>query len=190
MMLRIKENGKAATAKEKILLAAHHLFYTCGIKATGIDKIIAASQVTKVTFYRHFPSKNSLIISYLDYRHSLWIAWFSQTLQAQAGSCSTGAEALAATLQCWFTDADFRGCAFINATAESGELLDEIKELTCHHKREMMDIIRGQFALTDTDVVESLALLIDGAIVHAQMGRESGQVTALLRKTASVIMPT
>jgi len=48
-------------ARERILLTAHELFYRDGIRATGIDRVIAESGVTKVTFYRHFPSKNDLI---------------------------------------------------------------------------------------------------------------------------------
>ena len=185
MLLTANEKGHPPTAKEKILHAAHHLFYACGIKATGIDRIIEASQVTKVTFYRHFPSKNTLILSYLEYRHRLWIEWFSKELAAHPGRC---AEALAATLYRWFSEADFRGCAFINATAESGELIDDIKRITRNHKQEMMEIISRQFALSDSDDIESLALLIDGAIVQAQMGRDPLQVTTRLRHTAGLIL--
>jgi len=51
----------ALPARQRILLTAHDLFYQEGIRATGIDRIIKESGVTKVTFYRHFPSKNDLI---------------------------------------------------------------------------------------------------------------------------------
>ena len=61
-------------ASERILLTAHDLFYREGIRATGIDRVIAESGVTKVTFYRHFPSKNELILAFLAYRHERWMA--------------------------------------------------------------------------------------------------------------------
>ena len=54
---------------ERILLTAHDLFYRDGIRATGIDRVIAESGVAKKTFYRYFPSKDDLIVAFLEYRH-------------------------------------------------------------------------------------------------------------------------
>ena len=62
------------SARDRILRTAHDLFYRDGIRATGIDRVIAESGVAKLTFYRHFPSKNDLIRAYLDYRHQRWRA--------------------------------------------------------------------------------------------------------------------
>ncbi|MBC8948429.1 hypothetical protein Xets_01100 [Xenorhabdus sp. TS4] len=76
-------NKKVSKARERILKTAHMLFYRDGIRATGIDRIIKESEVTKVTFYRHFPSKNDLILAFLDYRHELWIQWFKKSLQVR-----------------------------------------------------------------------------------------------------------
>src|SRR6218665_2250806 len=63
-------------ARDRILVTAHQLFYRDGIRATGIDRIIAESGVAKLTFYRHFPSKDDLVLAFLDYRHDRWLAWF------------------------------------------------------------------------------------------------------------------
>ena len=71
-------------ARDRLLHTAHALFYRDGIRATGIDRVIAESGVTKVTFYRHFPSKNDLICAYLEYRHTGWMAWFGDALQRHA----------------------------------------------------------------------------------------------------------
>jgi AcrR family transcriptional regulator len=57
------------SARDRILRTAHDLFYADGLRATGIDRVIAEAGVTKVTFYRHFPSKNDLILAYLNLRH-------------------------------------------------------------------------------------------------------------------------
>ena len=67
-------------ARERILVTAHELFYRDGLRATGIDRIIAESGVAKLTFYRHFPSKDALIRTFLDYRHERWMAWFVDAL--------------------------------------------------------------------------------------------------------------
>ena len=68
------------SARDRILGTAHDLFYRDGIRATGIDRLIAESGVTKVTFYRHFPSKNDLVRAFLDLRHARWMAWFVDAL--------------------------------------------------------------------------------------------------------------
>ena len=67
-------------ARERILLAAHELFYRDGLRATGVDRVIAAAGVTKVTFYRHFPAKDELIRAFLAYRHERWMDWFQAAL--------------------------------------------------------------------------------------------------------------
>jgi len=87
--------------------------------------------VTKVTFYRHFPSKNLLILAYLHYRHEIWIDWFETALRLNVDEGRTASDALAATLHAWLVMPSFHGCAFINASAEakSEEVENEIKEI-------------------------------------------------------------
>jgi AcrR family transcriptional regulator len=85
--------------RERILVAAHILFYREGIRATGVDKIIDQSSVSKVTFYRQYASKDDLIRAYLDYRHEKWISWFQTCLAQATGRGSSAAEALVATLE-------------------------------------------------------------------------------------------
>lgn len=157
-------------ARERILMTAHALFYRDGIRATGIDRVIAESSVAKVTFYRHFPSKNDLIRAYMEYRHQHWMAWFNAALERHGVGRGRGIDALRPVLDEWFTDEGFRGCAFINSVGELGSALPEVKETTRRHKRGMVAAIalllppsrqRGRIA-------EAVALAVDGAIVHAQ----------------------
>src|SRR6185436_2086359 len=70
---------------DRILQAAHDLFYRDGIRATGIDRVIAESGVAKLTFYRQFASKDDLILAFLDYRHERWMAWFTAALARHGG---------------------------------------------------------------------------------------------------------
>src|SRR3954468_10276705 len=79
----------------RILRAAHDLFYGDGIRATGIDRVIAESGVAKVTFYRRFPSKDDLVLAYLDFRHERWMAWFTDALARHGGHVGAIAPALA-----------------------------------------------------------------------------------------------
>ena len=170
-------------ARERILVTAHDLFYGDGIRATGIDKLIAESGVTKVTFYRHFPSKKDLIRAYLDYRHRLWIDWFQGAL-VRHGCAKVGAMALLPTLEEWWTDERFRGCAFINAAVELGTSSDEVLEASRIHKEEMIEAISSTLApgRRRHALARSVALAVDGAIVHVQLGMDAGQVLSNLEQ--------
>jgi len=157
--------------RERILLTAHDLFYRDGIRATGIDKVIAESGVTKVTFYRYFPSKNDLIRAFLDYRHDLWMAWFNDALQRHGGRAGAGLMPLVATMAEWFRKPIYRGCAFINTVAELGGVLPDVLDICQQHKQDMVRVITE--LLPDgpnrQQLANAAAVAIDGAIVKAQL---------------------
>ena len=162
---------KDRPARERILLTAHELFYRVGIRATGIDRVIAESGVTKVTFYRHFPSKNDLVRAFLEQRHERWMAWFSDALLRHGADRGRGVEALVPALGEWLRRPGYRGCAFINSTAELGGAMPEVVDIARRHKREMTAAIatllppsrqRGRDA-------QAAALAVDGALVRAQI---------------------
>ena len=165
-------------ARERILLTAHDLFYRDGIRATGIDKIIAGSGVSKVTFYRHFPSKNDLILAFLVYRHRRWLDWFVDALQRHGGA-GAGLTAVAAVMAEWFENPAFRGCAFINTAAELGEALPEALVICRRHKQEMTQVIAGLLPDGERQAAcaDAAALAIDGAIIRAQLeiGQDAGR---------------
>lgn len=170
----IANKDEKISVREKIVLTAHELFYSTGFKATGVDTIIRQAHVTKVTFYRHFPSKNLLILAYLHYRHEIWIDWFETALRLNVDKGRTASDALAATLHAWFVMPSFHGCAFINASAEakSEEVENEIKEICRSHKLETKEKIAALTAISDEQRLNEIMLLIDGAIIHAQMGMD------------------
>jgi len=163
-------------ARERILLTAHDLFYADGIRATGVDRVIAASGVTKVTFYRHFPSKDDLVRAFLDHRHGLWMAWFVDALGRRGAQQRIGdAQALlvvADAMAEWFADPAFRGCAFINSVVEVGASVAGASDIAREHKREMVEVIAGLLpeGPRRMAVAQAAALGVDGAIVKAQMG--------------------
>lgn len=154
------------TAKRRILIAAHDLFYDLGIRATGVDRIIKASGVAKVTFYRHFPSKNDLILAFLEYRHELWVHWFKDALQRHGNTL----DALPPALQEWFDNKTFRGCAFLNTVAELATELPEVVEITQSHKQDMTDIIATLIPAPaqSEQLADVIAVAVDGTIIQAQ----------------------
>jgi AcrR family transcriptional regulator len=172
-------------ARERILLTAHDLFYRQGIRSTGIDTVIARAGVTKVTFYRHFKSKNDLIVAYLEYRHERWMRWFTAALQRHGGTL----QALVPTMAEWFRSPEYRGCAFINGVSEIAPALPQVTEITRRHKAEMQQAIAA--LLPDVrrrqTVARSLALVIDGSIVQAQFCSDPEVVLRDLRQLVKLI---
>jgi AcrR family transcriptional regulator len=173
--------------RERILKAAHTLFYGAGIRATGVDRVIAEACVSKVTFYRQYASKDDLIRAYLDYRHGLWISWFKASLTRDIGTGLGAPDALAATLKNWFSQPDFRGCAFLNAAAELGSSEPQVLETVRQHKRAMALVLDELFGSDTGAKGEMLSLLIDGAIVHAQMGRPTDEVVGALHASIKAL---
>ncbi|MBW0171320.1 MAG: TetR/AcrR family transcriptional regulator [Hydrogenophaga sp.] len=160
------------SAKERILHTAHDLFYAEGLRATGIDRVIAEAGVTKVTFYRHFPSKNDLIVAYLNFRHERWMQWFTEALERHGGA-TKGVQVLPSVLKEWFRGkamGDFRGCAFLNSVSEMGPAMPAVVEVTRQHKQQMAEAIEALLppSAQRKRTAEALACAVDGAIVQAQ----------------------
>jgi AcrR family transcriptional regulator len=166
----------------RILQTAHDLFYRDGIRATGIDRVIAESGVAKKTFYRYFPSKDDLIVAFLEYRHDNWMNWFRDALARHGGTLNALVPALAE----WFSGEMYRGCAFINSVVEIGSTLPQALEISRRHKRDMTAAIRTLMPASRTAKADAqaLALAVDGAIVAAQF---SDSPADALRALARVV---
>ncbi len=175
--------------RERILLTAHDLFYRDGIRATGVDKVIAESCVSKVTFYRHFPSKQDLIRAFLDYRHQRWIGWFTDALTRHGASKGGGLQPLVATLDEWFCNPVYRGCAFINSVAELGDTLPDVLEICRRHKQDMVNIIADMLPESTERMMlaNAAAVAVDGAIVKAQLEKNADDNPIALRSLALIL---
>jgi AcrR family transcriptional regulator len=167
-MLGMIATASAAPPRERILHAAHDLFYRDGVRATGIDRVIAESGVAKLTFYRQFESKDALVLAFLDLRHERWMAWFAGALARHGGTPA----ALVPALREWFAGPEFRGCAFLNSVGELGPALPAVLETTRRHKAGMTAAIAGLLprGAGRARHARALALAVDGAIVQAQFG--------------------
>lgn len=168
--------------RQRILLTAHDLFYRDGIRATGIDRIISESGVAKVTFYRHFPSKNELIEAFLAYRHDQWLSWFSRSLEQQATRRGDVMLALVPCLEEWFSSPYYRGCAFINTAVELADMLPESLKIARQHKKQMAEVIASHLPTIPEreQRAEMLSMLIDGAIVKVQIEQQPQNALLLL----------
>jgi AcrR family transcriptional regulator len=162
--------------RKKILAAAHRLFYAEGIRGTGVDRIIAEACITKVTFYRQFPSKDALILAYLDDRHRLWMQAFEDAVRRHGSK----PESIVPALQEWFSCPSFRGCAFINALGELGGTSELVIRRVREHKQELLRFLEPLVGETaDGREVRCILTAMEGAIAQAAWGEPQPALESL-----------
>lgn len=175
------KRSQEQTARERLLRTAHDLFYREGIRATGIDRIIERAHVTKVTFYRHFPSKNDLVAAYLDHRHQQWMGWFTTALASAPQNSEFPLRPVVLALKEWFDAPDYRGCAFINGVVELDGVGTWVSEVSLRHKQGMINAITALLppGKKSAGIAQAAAMAIDGAIIRAQMEKKPGTALAV-----------
>lgn len=173
-------------ARDRILETALRLFYAEGVRAVGIDRIIAESGVAKMSFYRHFPSKADLVLAFLNERHDRWMAWFTARFAAKSANARRKLPVVADVLKEWFTSADFHGCAFINILAETTRCDTRERAIANAHKQALLAFLES-IAATDKHpqprTTARLALMIvEGAIVRAEMTADGAAAASDCKK--------
>ena len=161
-------------ARERILDTAYELFSRRGVRDVGVDEMIASAGVAKATLYRHFPSKNDLVLAFLEQREQRWTHEWLETEAKRRGD--TPEEQLLAIFDVfgeWFRRDDFEACAFINVLLEMGT--DHSAGKACvGHLEHIRAIVRGladEAGLRDADsFARSCHILMKGSIVSAAEG--------------------
>jgi AcrR family transcriptional regulator len=109
----------ASDARERLLTAAYELFARHGVQAVGVDAIIERSGVARQTMYRHFGSKQELVLAFLARREELWTqGWLAAEVRRRASDPRERLLAIFDVFDGWFRSSDFEGCSFINVMLE------------------------------------------------------------------------
>jgi AcrR family transcriptional regulator len=161
--------------RERILNAAYELFSRRGIRAVGTDEVIERAGVAKATLYRHFATKNDLVLAVLQRREQLWTHGLIEAQSHLRGS--TPEERLLAifdVLHDWFQNRDgFEGCSFINVLLELGPD-HPAGQASIVHIDNVRDIVRQRAIAARLHDVEDFAqswhILMKGAIILAAVG--------------------
>jgi AcrR family transcriptional regulator len=162
------------TKRDKLLDTAWRLFYRHGYHATGIDRILAEAGVAKMTLYKHFRSKEELILAVLERRNDLFRESFSRFLQAKKRTPEQQLLSVFDWLTNWINSKEFRGCFFQKAMAEYQGLHDPIHQAALAHKAafqaEIRRLVKEAGLTRPKGLADQLALLVEGAVVsaHAQ----------------------
>jgi AcrR family transcriptional regulator len=171
---RQKASQVGSGARERILDAAYELFSHRGIQAVGVNEVIERAGVAMATLYRHFPSKEKLVLAFLDLREERWT---KDLIEAGAmGRGSNPEERLLAifdVLDEWFHRDDFEAGSFIKVLLELGPK-HPAGDASVRHLEQLRAIARNlaeEAGLRDTEsFARSWHILIQGSIVVAAEG--------------------
>jgi AcrR family transcriptional regulator len=170
-----EERKSRASARERLLAAASELFYAEGVNSVGIDRVIERAGVAKASLYNTFGSKEELVRAYLKARHTGTRERMARELQARY---STPRERLVGVFEVQglaFTEPDFRGCAFVSASAESapGEAVRQTTEEYRIWVRSLfLDLAYAAGAAKPETLAKQLVLLYDGAGISSWMDHD------------------
>ena len=179
-----------SAARERILDTAFRLFYAHGLRAVGVDTIIAESGVAKATFYRHFPAKDDLILAYLDKVDRVWTAQLHDAAHAAGPDPGDQLVGLFDALTTACRRPGYRGCAFLNAAAETPPG-SPVHDRTVAHKQNVLAWIRDlaqRAGAPDPDqLARALTLLLDGGLASGALDADPNSPPTA-RATAGVLV--
>ena len=166
---------RTGDARERILSSAYTLFCRHGIRAVGVDTIIERSGVAKMTVYRHFGSKDDLVLAVLDRREQLWTRkWLEREVRRRAERPVDRLIAIFDVFDEWFHRRDFEGCLFVNALLEIDDRKHPI-HIACREQlariREFLIELATEAGVADPDhFARQWHILMKGSIVSAGEG--------------------
>jgi AcrR family transcriptional regulator len=161
------------SARDAVLSTADALFYRSGIGAVTMADIRDRSGVSLRRLYSMFPHKSDLVSGWLAHRHDSWMTMFESGIDDRVDEGASPLDAVFDSLAAWLVATDFRGCGFVNTLAETGEVTDEHRVIIRHHKQALIAVL-ARF----TTAPDSLAVVIDGAIVQAAVFASTDPVDA------------
>jgi AcrR family transcriptional regulator len=176
--------------RERIVEAAADLFYAHGLRAVSADKIIERAGITKVTFYRHFPTKDDLIVAYLERRAAWERGAILGASEAAHGNVDETIRLVSEGIGREACTPGFRGCPFINAAAEYADADHPVRKVVDDHRtwfRSMLERLTASIGIQDPVVTEELMMLRDGAMVSGYLGTADRVSAALLSASRAVI---
>ncbi len=159
--------------RQELVDTAIKLFAEHGFHNTGIDWIAQEANVSKKTMYHHFRSKEELILAALKHHDGLFRNFFMKSVNRLSNSPYQRLLGIFDVADTWFSDKQFYGCMFINAIGEYANREDAIRQ-ACQAFKAQMTMFVEELA-TEANVAnpaglaETLALLLEGAIVTAQV---------------------
>jgi AcrR family transcriptional regulator len=161
-----------ATTRQRLLAAARELFYENGICASGVGAVAERAGVTKMTLYAHFPSKDDLVVAYLEDSDRRWQGFLEERLSGHEDSRDR-LLAVCDAYREYFTAREMRGCAFVNCAAEFPDPDHPARRVIGRHKagvrERLRDLAAEAGAKDSTTLAERLFVVLEGAYVTSAL---------------------
>lgn len=180
------------STKDHILDVASGLFYNTGIRAVGVDTIVAQSGVAKTTLYDHFASKDALISAYLTkHDQEFWEA-FQATLDKHPNQPRQQLMELFESFEAMIASPHSLGCPFLSAATEFPELDQPGHQIALAHKQKIRDqlqrLAKAAGAKDPAQLADQLLLLLDGAFASKRVFRTDESPMRQLKATANMLL--
>ncbi|MEW2521966.1 TetR/AcrR family transcriptional regulator [Actinacidiphila alni] len=171
--------------RERLIEAATELFYAHGMRAVSADRIIERVGTTKVTFYRHFRTKDDLVVAYLEGRAAAEREAVEGAIARAGGDVDAALRLISEGIGASACSPGFRGCAFINAAAEYPDPAGPVRRLNAAHRAwytSTFERLLAPLALPDPSAAAAdLMVLRDGAMVAGYLGDPTAAAGSFLR---------
>jgi len=168
-MARSELESRPSEARTRLLTTASGIFYSEGIHSVGVDRILAEAQVTRATFYRHFPGKEDLVLAYLRAADQA-IRGQVEAAVAAGPSPIDALRAVGESIAQGIRSQGFRGCAFLNAVAEYSDPGHPVHQAVLAHRQWFLETITELLAGVREESAEPAArhfvMLRDGAMAE------------------------
>jgi AcrR family transcriptional regulator len=185
------EKPAPKSARERILEVATDLFYREGIRAVGVDTIVARSGVAKMSLYRSFPSKDDLVVAFLTDADTRYWAWWDRVVGRHPGAPRAQLEAIFRALAKKVASPNYRGCPFVNTATEFPDPDHPGRAVALANKRQLRARFRALAAAAgarDADrLADQLQLLMDGAYATGPLLGGAESASALVAAADALI---
>ena len=170
-----------ANTRERLLFSALNLFYGYGIHAVGLDRILADVGVTKTTFYKHFRSKDELVVEAVKLRDEWELAKFkAEVIEAGAYDPKATLLAMFDVMHRWFNGPEYRGCLFLTACAEFPSHAHPVHRAAAGHYLKSEGDVRSMAKAAGVDDPETFArqwiALLEGALTYRLLTGEDDAI--------------
>ncbi len=183
-----RPSANSSSAKDRVLAAAYTMFCANSVDSVGIDSIIAAANVAKMSFYKHFASKEELVLAFLRMHDELWReAWLQGEIHRRAKAPRERLLAIFDAYDSWIHSSDFTGCPFIRTVLDSSS--PRIRASAAQKLQSVTDMVRAlavDAGLGQPDrFTAAWTSLMKGAVVTAVEGNRNAARSA---KQAAVLI--
>lgn len=189
-MTSTSEVRRPSEARDRLLRTASAIFYAKGINSVGVEEILSEARVTRATFYRHFPSKDDLIVAYLkatDEHIRVQVHAITEQQQPAADTI----RAIARWIVGQIKSSDFRGCAFLNAAAEYPDAGSRVQQAVLEHRAWFQQVMQAELERLRGEPSEAGAqffvMIRDGAMAAGFLANRDAVCEAFMRGVEAML---